>query len=78
MLFGDAGATHSGNFWTWVLASHWLTGKRIVAEGYSAYDVRYSTQKFPIEWINEKKCWISFVERNRNDQIRKALVVIDK
>lgn len=56
----DAGATHSGNFWTWVTVKDWPRGRRIVAEGYSSYPVRYKRVPFPIEWEDENKVWITF------------------
>lgn len=37
----DAGAMHSGNYWTWVIDSHWLAGRYVVTEGYITSE--YST-----------------------------------
>lgn len=56
----DAGATHSGNFWTWVTVKDWRHGRRLVAEGYSSYPVRYKRVPFPVEWVDEKTVWITF------------------
>src|SRR5438128_1009446 len=40
VYFNDAGAMHSGNHWTWVVASDWITGRRVVAQGYVSPYVR--------------------------------------
>src|SRR6266446_9488538 len=53
ITFHDAGAVHSGNFWTWITVKDWLRGRKLVAEGYSSYPVRYQHTAFPVEWVDE-------------------------
>ena len=67
ITFGDGGAVHSGNFWTWVTVNDWLKGRKLVAEGYSTSGVRYGRESFPIEWVDEKNFWISFSEKRGNE-----------
>jgi len=73
ITFHDAGAVHSGNFWTWITVNDWLTGRRIVAQGYSTYDVRYGRPSLPVEWVDEKNLWVGFSEK-RGHGIQKVLV----
>ncbi len=76
ITFHDAGATHSGNFWTWITVRDWLHGRRLVAEGYSSYPVRYKRAPFPIEWIDDKSFWVTFVE-GRSTESKRVLVRLD-
>ena len=69
----DAGATHSGNFRTILSTSDWMGGRKVVAEGYSSYPVRYGRQAFPIEWVDEKTFWVTFVDY-RTDVAKKVIV----
>ena len=62
ITYFDAGATHSGPFWTIISKNDWLKGRRIIAEGYSSYPVRYGQQGFPIEWANERQFWVTFID----------------
>jgi len=62
IYYHDAGATHSGNFSTWITVDSWLTGKKLVAEGFSSYPVRYGREPFPVEWVDEKTFWIAFTD----------------
>lgn len=73
ITFHDAGAVHSGNFWTWITVKDWLRGRTLVAEGYSSYPVRYQRTAFPIEWVDEKSFWVTFVDR-RSEDPKKILV----
>ena len=56
----DAGATHSGNFKTWITVKDWIKGRKIVAEGYSSYPVRYRRVPFSVEWVDENTCYVTF------------------
>lgn len=67
LTFHDAGATHSGNFWTWITIKSRITGRKVVAQGYSSYPVRYQQEKFPITWIDEKTFQVTFVQQRSND-----------
>jgi hypothetical protein len=73
IIFHDAGAVHSGNFWTWITVKDWLHGRKLVAEGYSSYPVRYQRAPFPVEWVDEKSFWVTFVDR-RSEDPKKILV----
>jgi hypothetical protein len=76
ITFHDAGAVHSGNFWTWITVKEWLHGRKLVAEGYSSYPVRYKRTAFPVEWVDEKTFRITFVDR-RSDDPKKVLVKLN-
>jgi len=73
ITFHDAGAVHSGNFWTWITVKDWLRERKLVAEGYSSYSVRYKRASLPIEWVDEKAFWVTFVERD-SEAPKKVLV----
>src|SRR5437016_2631974 len=51
IVFNDAGGMHSGNHWTWLVVDDLLTGKRVIAEGFSVPRVRFGEVPFPIEWL---------------------------
>jgi hypothetical protein len=76
IYYHDAGASHSGNFTTWITVNSWLTGKKLVAEGVSSYAVRYGKEPFPVEWVDEKTCWITFTNF-QSDKLEKRLVKLD-
>jgi hypothetical protein len=76
IYYHDAGATHSGNFTTWITVDSWLTGKKLVAEGLSSYAVRYGKEPFPVEWIDEETCWITFTNF-QGDKHERRLVKLD-
>ena len=48
--FNDAGAAHRGYHYTWCYRDHWLTGKKVIASGYSLPEVRNGEKEFPITW----------------------------
>ena len=48
--FNDAGAAHSGFHYTWCYTDHWLTGKKVVASGFSEPSVRSGEVPFPLVW----------------------------
>ncbi len=48
--FNDAGAAHSGFHYTWCYTDHWLTGKKVIAGGYSEPAVRNGEVEFPMVW----------------------------
>ena len=49
--FCDAGGAQSGNYWTWLIIDEWLTGKHVIAEGYSDSYVRRGEATFPVRWL---------------------------
>ena len=51
IVFNDAGAAHSGNFWTWLI-NEGIFFDRVHTQGYSSHDVRYGKVKFPVKSIN--------------------------
>jgi hypothetical protein len=59
VVSNDAGAMHSGKFWTWVLMQHWW-GKQVVAMGY----LESSHDPVPLAWIDETSFAITF-SKNR-------------
>jgi len=46
IMYNDAGAAHSGNFWTWVIEDRCIY-QIVVAQGYSTADVRYGHVPLP-------------------------------
>ena len=46
IIYNDAGAAHSGNFWTWVIEDRGLY-RIVIAQGYSTADVRYGAAPLP-------------------------------
>jgi hypothetical protein len=61
VMFNDAGAAHSGNHWTWLIVDGWLTGKRVIAEGYSSPDVRRGDPPFPSRWLDGRTLSVEFL-----------------
>lgn len=68
VVFHDFGAAQSGNYWTWVISDHWLTGKRVVAEGYSSTDVRNGEVPFPLRWNSDASLTVEFMAHRYGDQ----------
>ena len=60
--FNDAGAMHSGNFWTWVIAKDRDGWEYVIAQGYSAWDVRSGKQALPVHWLDDGSFEITFVD----------------
>ena len=52
--FNDAGAMHSGNHWTWVISNNFLTGSRLVTEGYLGPEYAVQREQIPVEWEDDK------------------------
>ena len=48
--FNDAGAAHSGFHYAWCYTDHWLTGKKVVAGGFSEPQVRSGEVALPLVW----------------------------
>jgi hypothetical protein len=61
VVFNDGGAMHSGNHWTWIVARDWLTGKRVIAEGYSTPFVATGHAQFPLRWLDDRTFRVEFV-----------------
>ena len=59
--FNDAGAAHSGFHHTWCYANHWLTGKSVVASGYSTPAVRKGEEPLTIVWHENDSFSVQFV-----------------
>jgi hypothetical protein len=74
VVFNDAGAMHSGNFGTWLIVDDWLTGKRVVAEGYSDSNVRYRKIPFPLRWIDDRTISVVFKTKRRESTERNSVV----
>lgn len=72
--FNDAGAAHSGNHWTWLIVDHWLTGKRIIAEGYCRSEVEHGKVAFPSRWLDGQSLSVTFASE-RYDAHEKNVVV---
>ncbi len=65
VVYNDGGAMHSGNHWTWIVADDLLTGKRVVASGYSFFP-EISREPFPLSWIDDHTFEVLFVESRRS------------
>ncbi len=50
VFVNDAGAAHSGNYWTWVIDNNWLTGRYVVTEGYITSEYSTGDSKLTVEW----------------------------
>lgn len=46
----DAGALHSGNYWTWIIDNHWLTGRYVATEGYLTSEYASGDTQLTVEW----------------------------
>lgn len=55
IVYNDAGAAHSGNFWTWVIEDRGIF-RIVVAQGYSTADVRYGDTPFPVKMGDGSAC----------------------
>jgi hypothetical protein len=53
VYFNDAGAAHSGNYWTWVVERR-IWGRVVVVGGYLNADVRYGSSPVPVKWVDDK------------------------
>ncbi|MGB0561772.1 MAG: hypothetical protein ACPGVO_08190 [Spirulinaceae cyanobacterium] len=53
VFVNDAGAMHSGNYWAWVIDSHWLTGRYVVTEGYLTSDYAKGELELIVEWDSD-------------------------
>ncbi len=68
--FNDAGGAQSGNHWTWLIVDEWLTGKHVIAEGYSSPSVRRGEVPFPYRWLGGRKLSVEFVAKRSGDDVR--------
>lgn len=50
VFVNDAGAMHSGNYWTWVIDNHLLTGRYVVSEGYITSEYSTVDSDLIVEW----------------------------
>jgi hypothetical protein len=76
VMFNDAGAAHSGNHWTWLIVDDWLTGKRVVSEGYSRPEVRQGEVAFPSRWLDAQTLSVAFATRRYDDRMALKSVVV--
>ncbi len=67
IYYNDAGAMHSGNFWTWIVKDYGVF-KVVVAEGYSTTSVRRGEVSMP---IRQRKggIQVGFTKRHKNDTV---------
>ena len=75
VLFNDAGRAHRGFHWTWLVADEWLTGKRVLAEGYSDTSVRQGAKPFPSRWLDAKTMSAVFVRGQFDDAPSEEVVI---
>lgn len=61
IYFNDAGGMHSGNHWTWVVENHWVTGPRVVSEGYLGGEHAQGKEAVPITWSNNHDFKIDYL-----------------
>jgi hypothetical protein len=69
VYFNDAGAMHSGYFWTWV-----VRGNRVIAEGYSDTEVCIGAVPFPLEWIDDRTLAVTFLSERYGGTTRTVTV----
>lgn len=70
VVFNDAGAAHSGNHWTWLIADDWLMGKRVAAEGYTLM-----RDPIPWRWTDDRTISIEFTAKRYGNATRSPVVV---
>jgi hypothetical protein len=75
VVYNDAGAMHSGNHWTWLVTDHWLTGKRVVAQGYRSAPEIWA-EPFEINWVDEDTCVVSFLTKRHGGESRTVQVTL--
>ena len=69
--FNDAGAAHSGFHYTWCYTDHWLTGKKVIAGGFSEPEVRRGEIALPLVWHeNGKDFSVRFAAGRHDSSIR--------
>lgn len=74
VVYHDFGAAHSGNFWTWVVRDRLLTGKRVVAEGYSSQEVGMGGRPFPVRRNADGSTTVTFVRgKYDNHEVSKTI-----
>jgi hypothetical protein len=75
IVYNDAGAAHSGNHWTWIIRSHWLLGRKVVAEGYSGtWIIR---DPYTVQWQGEDRFAVSFCEGRYEEKTQVTAVALD-
>jgi hypothetical protein len=64
VVFNDAGALHSGNHWTWLVASSPLWGRWVAAQGYlgdaSVVGVNGVRDPLPLRWLDDRTLEVEF------------------
>ena len=65
VITNDAGAMHSGNFWTWIIVEHWW-GKEIVAQGFLGSS--RIQDPVPLSWTGEKSFMVTFCKSRYSDE----------
>jgi len=65
IVYNDAGAAHSGNHWTWLITDHWLTGKRVVFDGYTKASI--IDEPLEISWLDDHTLQMPFAKGRYGD-----------
>lgn len=76
IIYNDAGAAHSGNFWTWVVEDRGFY-RVVVAQGYSTPDVRYGDSPLPSK-IEDGSIYLGFASSRYRGEIDWQRVDISK
>jgi hypothetical protein len=67
IVYNDAGAAHSGNFWTWVIEDRGIC-RVVVAQGYSTFDVRYGDSPIPVK-VEDGSIYLGFANSRYGDEL---------
>ena len=67
IIYNDAGAMHSGNFWTWIIRDYGVC-RVVVREGYSSTEVRKGRVPFPVRKVGGRT-EIGFAKGRRDNTL---------
>jgi hypothetical protein len=54
VFVNDAGAMHSGNHWVWVVDHAWITGRRVVSDGYVTPEYATGEIALVVKWNGDE------------------------
>lgn len=54
VFVNDAGAMHSGNYWTWIVEDNLLSGMNVVSEGYITSEYSTGESELTVSWENDQ------------------------
>ena len=77
VFFERTGDTKGGNYNTWVVYNHWAWGKKVVAQGFSSYEVYKGEESFPLKWLpNGISVEVKFLDRAIGGALKAETVLV--